>query len=87
MIFPRNSCFHCALSGNVAVLFYFYQKYIVQKPLLKRQVCSEFMNVMIDNNLSHKSGAKSTLYDVAMKVFPLSSHIFICTCSFFFAVM
>ena len=30
---------------------------------------------MIENNLSHKSGAKSTLYKVAMNVFLLSLHI------------
>ena len=37
---------------------------------------------MIENNLSHNSGAKSTLYNVAVKVFPLSLHIFIRTCLF-----
>ena len=41
---------------------------------------------MIENNLSHKSGAKSTLYNVAIKNFPLSSHIFIHIWTFCFAV-
>ena len=45
----------------------------------KIQVCPELINVMIENNLSHKSGAKSTLYNVAMKVFPLLLHICIRT--------
>ena len=41
---------------------------------------------MIVNNLSHKSGAKSTLCNLAMKGFPLSLHIFICTWPLWFAV-
>ena len=41
---------------------------------------------MIENNLLHKSGAKSMLCNVAMKVFPLLSHIFIRTCHFCFSV-
>ena len=53
--------------------------------LWKRQVCPEFINVIIENNLSHESGDKSTLCNVAMKVFPLSSRICICTWPFCFA--
>ena len=34
----------------------------------------------------HRYGDKSTLWNVAIKVSPLLSHIFICTCSFCFAV-
>ena len=41
---------------------------------------------MIENNLPHKSGAKSTLFNVAMKGFPLSSHIFIRALTFCFPV-
>ena len=41
---------------------------------------------MIKNNPSHKSGAKSTLCNVAMKWSLLLLHIFIRTCSFCFAV-
>ena len=41
---------------------------------------------MIKNNLSHNSGAKSTLCNVAMKGSPLLSHIFIRTWPFCFAV-
>ena len=36
--------------------------------------------------MSHKSGAKSTLCNVAINVFPLLSHICICTWTFCFAV-
>ena len=35
------------------------------------------MNIIMENNGYHKSGANSTLYKIAMKGFPLSSHIFI----------
>ena len=41
---------------------------------------------MIESNLSHKSGANSTLYKVAMNVFLLSSHICIRTWNFCFVV-
>ena len=51
---------------KVTTLLSFAPKYTVQNPLLKKQVCPEFINVMIENNLSHKSGAKSTLYKVAI---------------------
>ena len=77
MIFPRNTCFLCALCGKVTALLSFHPKYTVQKTFWKRQVCPEFINVMIENKQSHKAGAKSTSCNVAMKVFLLSSHIFI----------
>ena len=38
---------------------------------------------MIENNLLHKSGAKSTLRNVSIKVFLFLSHIFIHTCPSF----
>ena len=79
MIFPRNVCFLCAMCGNVTAFFYFAPKYTVQNPLLKIQLFPAFINVMIENNLFHKSGAKSTLYNAVMKYFPLLSHICICT--------
>ena len=41
---------------------------------------------MIENNQSHKSGAKITLCNVAIKGSPLLSHIFICTCPLWFAM-
>ena len=58
---------------------------LFKKPLWKRQVCPEFINRTIENNLSHKSGDKSTLYNVAMNVFLLLLHIFICAWPFCFA--
>ena len=79
LIFPRNACFLCALCGNATAFFFSAPKYTVKNPLWKIQLCPEFINVMIENNQSHKSGAKSTLYNVAMKGFPLSLHICIRT--------
>ena len=73
MIFPRNACFLCARCGKVTALFSFALKYTVQNPLLKMQLFPEFINLMIKNNLSHKSAAKSTLYNFGMKGFSLSS--------------
>ena len=86
MIFPRNACFLCALCGNVTEFFSFDPKYTVQNPLWKIKIFPEFINVMIGNNLSYKSGAKSTLCYVAMNVFLLLLHICICTWPFCFAV-
>ena len=40
----------------------------------------------MENNLLHKSGANSTLYDMTMKGFPLQSRIFIRTFLVCFAV-
>ena len=54
--------------------------------LLNKQVCPEFINLMIENNLLHRSGAKSTLCNVATKGSPSLSHIFIHTCPYCFAV-
>ena len=69
MILPRNACFLCALCGNVTAFFFSAPKYIVQNPLWQIQVFPEFINIMIENNPLHKSGAKSTLYIVALEVF------------------
>ena len=77
--FPVKACFLCALCGNVTALSYFAPKYTVQNPLWKRHVCPAFINVTIENNLLHKSDARSTLYKVATNLFPLSSHICIRT--------
>ena len=84
--FPRNACFLCALCGTVTAFFSFAPKNTVQNLLWKIQIYPEFINVMIENNLSHKSGAKSTLCNVAMKDFPLLLHICIRTWPFCFAV-
>ena len=79
LIFPRNACFFCALCGNVTAFFSFAPKYTVKNLYEKIQVCPEFINVMNENNLSHKSGAKSMLCNVEIKGSPLLSHICICT--------
>ena len=86
MIFPRNSCFLCAMCGNVTIFSFSDPKYTVQNPLWKRQLFPAFINVMIENNMSHKSGANSTFYKVVMKVFPLLLHICIRNDPFCFAV-
>ena len=86
LIFPRNTCFLCAICGKVTELFSFAPKYTVQKPLWISQVCPEFIDLMFENNLSHKSCTKSTLCNVAIKGSPWSLHIFICTYPFCFAV-
>ena len=57
-----------------------------RNPLWNKQVCPKFINIIIENNLLHISGAKSPLYNVSIKVSPLSLHIFICTCPFYFAM-
>ena len=75
LIFPRNACFLCALCGKVTTLFSFATNYTMQNHLRKKQVCPEFINIVIKNNLSHKSGVKITLCNVAIKASPLSSHI------------
>ena len=66
-----------ALCGKVTTFFSFSTKYNMQKPLRNKQVCTKFINITIENNLSHISGVKSTLFNVAIKVSPLSLHIFI----------
>ena len=43
--------------GNVTAFFYFALNYTVQNSLWNKQVCPKFNNVMIENNLSHNSGA------------------------------
>ena len=74
---PKNACFLCAPCVNVTQFFSFSLNYIVQNTLWDKQVCPEFMNVMIENNLPHKSGTKSTLCNVTIKGSPLLSHIFL----------
>ena len=41
---------------------------------------------MVENIQSHKSGANNKLYNIAMNGFPLSSFMFIWTCSVYFYV-
>ena len=58
-------------------------KYTVHNPFRNKQVCPKIINVIMENNLLHRSGAKSTLCNVAIKVYPLSLHILIRTPTFF----
>ena len=85
-IFPLKACFSVHYVIMLLPFPFSAPKYTVQNSLWKRHVCPAFINVMIENNLSHKSGARSTLYKVAMKVFTLLSHICIRTDTFCFAV-
>ena len=78
--FPQKACFRCALCGKVTTFYHLSPKYTIHNPLQNKQV----INVIIENNLSHKSGAKSMLCNVAINGFPLSLHIFIWTCPFWF---
>ena len=59
-IFLKNACSPCVLCGNVTAFFSFAQEYTVKNPLWNKQACTEFLNVIIEDNLSHKSDAKST---------------------------
>ena len=61
-------------------------KKTVQNYLKKRQICPKFIHLIMESNHSHKSIANSTLYNVSIRVFPLSSHIFIWTCPVCFSV-
>ena len=58
----------------------------MQNPLWNKQVARKFINITIENNLSHRSGSKITLCNVAMKVYLLLSHIYIWTFPFIFAM-
>ena len=51
---------------------YFRLKF-VQKPLWTITLCPKFINIIMENNRSHKSGENSILHNVAMKGFPYSS--------------
>ena len=85
-ISPKNECFLFALCGKVTTFFSLDPNYTVQNPFLCKQVCPEFINVIIENNLSRISGAKSTLCNVAIKVSLLLLHIFIRNCPFYFSM-
>ena len=84
IIFTKNACFLCDLCGNVTAFYSLSLRKTTQNPLWKRQVCIEFMSVIMENNLLHKSGANSTLYNAVMKGLPLVSHIFIWNSPVFF---
>ena len=86
-LFTKNTCFICALYGNVTSFCLLSLNKTVQNPLWKIQLCPEFINAIIESNQSHKSGTNITLYNVAMKDFPFPSCISIWTCTFFFDVM
>ena len=85
-VVTKNVCFLCDLCGNVTIFFSFSPKYTVQNPLWNKQIYTKFINVLIENNLSHRSGAESTLCNVAIKISLLLLQIFIRTCSFCFSV-
>ena len=85
-ISPKNACFFCALYGNVTTFFSLVPKYTVQNPFQNKLVCPKLINVLIENNLSHRSGAKSTLCNAPIKLSLLSSNIFIRACPFCFTV-
>ena len=86
-IFIKNTCFLCALYSNVTIFCLLSLNKTVQNPLWKRQVCPEWINVIMGDNQSQKFGANITLYNVEVKGFTLSSHISIWNFPVFLAVM
>ena len=84
-ISPQNACFPSALCGKVTVFSLCLQS-TPYKTLFKKKLCTKCINVIMENNLLHKSGAKIMLYNVAIKVSLLSSHLLISTCPFCFSV-
>ena len=82
----KHSCFRCVLCGNITALYSLELKKTMKTPLWKIQVCIKSINVIMENNWSHKSGANSTWYKIAMNGFPLLSNIFIWTSLVWFAV-
>ena len=78
-ISPKNVCLLCALCCNITEFFSFSPKFTVQNPLWNKQVCLKLIIVMIEITLLHKSGAKSTSCNVAIKLSPLLLQIFIRT--------
>ena len=85
-IFTKNAFFLCALCVNVTALCSLSLKKTVQNPLLKRKLCPEFINVIMENNWLHNYCANSTLYNISIKGFPLSSRIFIWNYPVFFSL-
>ena len=69
-ISPNNVCFFCVLCGKVTTFFSLLKKYTMQNLLCNKQVFTKFTTIIIENILSHRSGAKSTLYNVPMKSSP-----------------
>ena len=87
ILFLQNAWFLCALLSNVTVFCLLALKKTLQNTLWKRQVCTKFIDVIIENNQSHKSRVNSTLYNIATKGLPLSSYMFILTSPVYFTVM
>ena len=52
-------------------------KKTVQNHWWKMKLCTECVNIIMENNRSHKYGANSTLYNITMKGLPSLSRIFI----------
>ena len=86
-LFTKNECVLCALCGIVTKIFFLSLKYTLQNYLWNTQVCPKFIEVTTKNNLCHRSGAKSTLCNVAMKGYLLLSLIVMWIFPFCFTVM
>ena len=84
-VFKINVLFLSALWGRVNTFFFLSPNYNVQNPLWNKQVCPILVNIIIENNLSCRSSAKSTLWNIAMKGSPLLSYIRILTRPFCFS--
>ena len=76
-IFTLNACFLCALYGNVTSLFSLLVKKTMQNTSWTSQVCTKFVNVIMENNWLPKSGATCTLYHVVITGFQFFQRIFL----------
>ena len=56
------------------------------KAYIKKWLCPEFIDLIMENNRPHKSGANKTLYKVSMKGLLLFSYISILTSPVCFSV-
>ena len=75
--FAKHACFICVMSGNVIAFCSLSPKKTVQNPLCKIHVCTKFINIIIENNWSHKYSSNTALYNISMKSFLLLLRIYI----------
>ena len=65
------------ICSKVIVFFSLDPKYTIQNPLRNKKVCTKIIHVIMENILPYRSDSKSMLCNVAIKVSPLSSQMFI----------
>ena len=77
LCFYQKFIFCCALCVTFTAFCSLSPKKTMRNPLWKRQICTKIINAIMEMNQSHNYVANSTLYNVAMKGFTLSSRIFV----------